>query len=177
MTVPPITEVGHRILLTLFIYKSSSFNELRNPPHKFNPKTLSRQLHKLEGKGLVTKTPKKVRGGTQNRYTLTRTGRRWLKQPLNITREIYNTILMMLIQQMHQHPNIDPQFIASDLLEGEKIPHTLNLQTTLTIKSQKIRINITWKMDKKGKLQVIKIGQSKPIPQKPKQTKMRSSIR
>jgi DNA-binding HxlR family transcriptional regulator len=154
---PTITDTGHKILLTLLLYKSKSFNELRNPPHKFNPKTLSKQLTQLETKGLIIKTPKTVRGGTQNRYTLTTTGEKWLENPLNITRATYNTILTMMIQQMQLHPKIKPQLIAQDLLQGKKIPHTLNLQTTLIIKSQEIQTNITWEMDQKGNLKIINI--------------------
>jgi DNA-binding HxlR family transcriptional regulator len=154
---PTITDTGHKLLLTLLLYNSKSFNELRNPPHKFNPKTLSKQLTQLETKGLITKTQKTVRGGTQNRYTLTPLGHQWLKQPLNITRATYNTILTMMIQQMQLHSKIEPQLIAQDLLKGKKIPHTLNLQTTLTIEKQKIQTNITWKMDQNGNLKIINI--------------------
>ncbi len=154
---PSITDTGYKILIILLLDNSKSFNELRNPPHKFNPKTLSRQLTQLEAKGLITKTPKKVRGGTQNRYTLTQTGHQWLKHPLNITRATYNTTLTMMIQQMQLHSNIEPQLIARNLLKGEKIPHTLNLQTTLTIESQKIQTNITWEMNQKGNLKIINI--------------------
>jgi DNA-binding HxlR family transcriptional regulator len=159
----PISEKARNILLTLYIHKSKSFNELRNPPHKFNPKTLSKQLHRLEKTKLIKKNLKKVRGGTQHRYQLTKTGHQWLQQPINITQQTYQTILTMIIQQMQLHSDLEPKIFANDLIENRKTPHTLNLQTELTIQSHKIQTNTSWEMNKRGNLKISEIETSKML--------------
>jgi len=131
-----------------------SFNELRSPPLKFSPVTLRRNLPILLNKGLIEVKKVSVKGGIQDRYSITKVGEEWLLNPSRHLEQLDRQIIHLIGLSQGGKSDIKSQLAGSDLCGiSEPIPHRLKLKAELHIGDTLYSLIGTWEVtDYRGKL-------------------------
>jgi DNA-binding PadR family transcriptional regulator len=145
-----ISDAGHRILFLIWTTKEQnglSFNELRNPPYRLNPKTLARQLRRLHSWRLISRRAETVRGGKRYRYTLTPQGELFLQHPISVhdlDRVLYQTISRVL----GSDSKIENQQLGIDLVTEPPDKYQMGLSVNLSWGHSTCNVGLLW--EKRG---------------------------
>jgi DNA-binding HxlR family transcriptional regulator len=128
-----VSDAAHRILILIALKGEDglSFNELRNPPYRLNPKTLARQLKRLHSWRFINRHKRMVRGGTQFRYTLAPRGESFLHHPISVVdldRALFQTVSRILILD----PKIENHLLGIDLAAERQGKWQVELTVHLT---------------------------------------------
>jgi DNA-binding PadR family transcriptional regulator len=131
---------------------SRSFNELRNKPFNINPVTLSRNLRKLINQGLVTQQKRKVRGGTQHRYSATQQGIEYLASPKQNLKTLDQEIIKIIGLNEYMKSDIKSQDLGRELLTNPKQPHRLSISAKLETTEETIELEASLQASSSGKI-------------------------
>jgi DNA-binding PadR family transcriptional regulator len=145
-----ISEAGHRILLVIkskeIMSKGSdglTFNQLRRPPYRFNPRTLARQLKPLHSQGLISYRAHTGRGGKRYPYTLTPKGKRFLHHPISLG-ELDRVLLYALARILGSDSKIENQLLGIGLATKKSIKYQVELSVRLNLKDRAREITLKW---------------------------------
>jgi DNA-binding HxlR family transcriptional regulator len=145
-----LSDAGHRILFLISTAKDQnglSFNELRGPPYRLNPKTLARQLRRLHSWRLITRRVETVRGGKRYRYTLTPQGELFLEHPISVhdlDRVLYQTISRVL----GSDSKMENRMCAMDLVTKPPDEYQIGLTVNLSWDHDTCNVVLHW--EKRG---------------------------
>jgi len=140
-----ISEAGHKILLLISKRgeKGLSFNELRRPPYRSNPKTLAHQLRQLHSWRLISRRAVTVRGGKQYRYTLTPLGEEFLRHPASLN-DLDATLHRTLTRILGCDSKIENQLLAVDLATNGNIRYQVRVSIHLTLENVSREVRVGW---------------------------------
>ena len=142
--VQQISDAGYRILLLISTKEKDglSFNELRSPPYRLNPKTLAHQLRRLHSWRLIRRRARTVKGGKQYRYTLTPKGERFLHHPISLGE--LDRVLLYALARILRSDSIENQLLGIDLATKKSIKHQVELSVRLNWKNSAREIAFKW---------------------------------
>jgi DNA-binding HxlR family transcriptional regulator len=154
--VNQISEAAHRILILIGLKGENglSFNELRNPPYRLNPKTLAHQLKRLHSWRLIHRHTRVVRGGTQFRYTLTPLGESFLHRPFSVL-DLDRALFQTLSRILSSDSSIENQLLGIDLAAERQAEWQVELTVHLTGPPGTCKANLQWEKIGQGPIHLI----------------------